>query len=60
MRWVLIGIGAVVLVIGVGMTVLIAFANGMSDAPTEKGTPVWPTISFALLGAGLIAYGVMS
>ena len=44
---------AIIVAIGtVLITVLIVFADGMSDAPSQNGISIWPTL---LIGFGIAA-----
>lgn len=44
-------LAGITVVVTLGIVAFIGFGNGMSDAPTERGTPVWPT----LVTGGIIA-----
>lgn len=48
-------LGIISIVVTIAITVLIMFGNGMSDAPTQPGISVWPT----LIGGGLISAGLI-
>lgn len=49
-------LAGIVVVVTLGIAAFIGFANGMSDAPTERGTSVLPTlITGAVIAALLVA-----
>lgn len=47
-------LAGVAVVLTLGWTVLVIFANGMSDAPSANGMPVWPGLVIGFTIAAIL------